>query len=245
MVPKMKVVFKGQLPKDTLFSDSNEDSYAISPEAERVAICDGASESYDSKTWAKLLATRYVENPEITSSWIDETIADYKSNFNDACLSWSQKAAFTRGSFSTLLGVEYCFEKGTIDVLSIGDSIAILLDDKELIDSFPYRNAEEFLQVPELLSTNCEHNQFVKSPAFLSGHCRTWEITEYASPTLLCMTDAIGEWAIRHAEEGNPKWEILSGIGNITGLEDLISMERQERKIRVDDVTLIKISFIP
>src|SRR5688572_10364860 len=124
----MEVAFVGQVPKDPSFPDENEDVYELEIETGRVAVSDGASESFDSRTWARLLATRFVKKPELSSNWLAQAIEDYSLSFDPAALSWSKQAAFDRGSFATLLGIEECIAHGTMDVIAIGDSLAVLLD---------------------------------------------------------------------------------------------------------------------
>ena len=102
----MKILFAGQVPKDLSFPDTNEDAYEIAPDAGKIAMSDGASESYDSRAWARLLACRFVENSQIDHRWLAEAITEYTTRVDYASLSWSKQAAFERGSFATLLGIE-------------------------------------------------------------------------------------------------------------------------------------------
>jgi hypothetical protein len=57
------------------------------------------------------------------------------------------------------------------------------------------------------------------------------------------MTDALGEWALRMGEEDGPSWTILLGIETQAELEALVAEERGARNMRVDDVTLVKLTF--
>ncbi len=237
------MVFAGQVPKDPSFPDTNEDAFVLATEHGRIAVSDGASESFDSRTWAHLLVTRFVQHPGVTPSWLDDAIADYAARFDPATLSWSKRAAFDRGTFATLLGIEQCVEHGTVDVLGVGDSLAVLLDDGKLIESFPYVRAEEFQQRPELFCTNAALNTFFASPDFFSKHHKTWSITRGAASVVLCMTDALAEWALRHAEEDRPMWQMLAGIKNVSDLEALVLQERQTRTMRIDDTTLVRLAF--
>ncbi len=239
----MKVLFAGQIPKDSWFPDANEDAFVLATDIGRVAVSDGASESFDSKTWAHLLTTHFVQHPGLSTSWLSDAVADYLAQFDLAQMSWSKQAAFDRGSFATLLGIEEFISHGTVDVLSVGDSLAVLLDGDDFIDSFPYVRAEEFQQRPELFCTNAALNTFFFSPDFFSRHHKTWCIKDRSSPVILCMTDALGEWALRHAQEGRPVWQMLAGIEDVLSLETLVIQERLTRSMRIDDTTLVRLSF--
>jgi hypothetical protein len=239
----VKVLFAGQVPKDPQFPDANEDACAIAPERGRAAVSDGASESFDSRTWAHLLASRFIEDPAISGDWLTDVIHSYTSQFDPASLSWSKKAAFDRGSFATLLGIEHSAEHGTVDLFAIGDSLAVLLEGSDLVASFPYGQSGEFQRRPELLCTINQMNAFIGASDFRLKHQDTWTLHPDCDPVVLCMTDALGEWALRLAEEGRPQWETLMSVSDVSELEALVMRERQSRTMRVDDATLLRLSF--
>jgi hypothetical protein len=239
----MKLLFAGQVPKEPSFPEANEDALSTAIDIRRIALSDGASESYDSKTWAHLLTSRFVLHPELSTSWLAEAVSAYNVQFDQTKMSWSKQAAFERGSFATLLGIEQFTEHGPVDVLGIGDSIAVLLDGDEFIDSYPYERAEEFQQRPELFCTNATLNSFFSSPDFFSQHLKTWPISGRTSPIILCMTDALGEWALRNAQDDRLVWKMLNGIEKESDLEALVIRERQASNMRTDDTTLVKLLF--
>jgi len=240
----MRVLFAGQVPKDPSYPEANEDAYELAAEQGRIALSDGASESFDSKTWADLLVRRFVHEPELGQEWLSRLVFDYQSHFDVAKLSWSKQAAFERGSFATFLGVESLPNHASVDVLSVGDSLAVLLDGHTFVDSYPYARSEEFQQRPELFCTSVSHNTFFYSTDFFSNHHKTWEFSDKKFPILLCMTDALGEWALRNAQDGNPKWQQLCSIDDRSQLEALVLNERANKNIRIDDVTLVSVEFV-
>ena len=239
----MRVVFCGQVPKDPNYPEATEDAVAIDQDAARLAISDGASESFDSKTWAQLLVGAFARSPGLNPNWLSAVIRQYSTRHDLATLSWSKHAAFQRGSFATLLGVEVCPDHSAVDVLSIGDSLAVLLSSSEIIDSFPYKDAQQFQQRPELVCTNPYHNGFVAEPDFFSRHHKNWDLKKIEHSSVLCMTDALGEWALRMAQEGSPQWETLLSITDNEQLQSIVRIEREHRRMRVDDVTLVSIAF--
>jgi len=40
------------------------------------------------------------------------------------------------------------------------------------------------------------------------------------------MTDALGEWALRHAQEGRPVWQVLARIESLIELDELVQQEK-------------------
>ena len=239
----MRVLFVGQVPKDPTFDTANEDRLELDLEFGRIAVSDGASESFDSQIWAELLVKQFVRDPALGRGWLDALVGEYAAKFDVAGMSWSKQSAFERGSFATLLGIEHFSLHGTIDVLSVGDSLAVLLDHDELIDSYPYSSAIEFQQRPELFSTLTQHNSFVEGPTFFTAHHRSWNITALKRPILLCMTDALGEWALNLAQQGSPQWQLLASMNDTELLQSLVLEERAHKRMRIDDVTLVSIAF--
>ncbi len=239
----MNVLFCGQVPKDSNYPESTEDAVKISLEAGRLAISDGASESFDSKTWAQILVKTFVQSPEFSPDWLSGVIQEYNGQYDLSSLSWSKCASFERGSFATLLGIELFPTHASLDVLGIGDSLAVLLNGSDIIDSFPYNFSSQFKQRPELLCTNSLYNGFSGSVDFFTRHFKTWSLNQIQHPFLLCMTDALGEWALKMEQDGTPQWTTLLSMTDVAHLESIVLNERKQGRMRVDDVTLVSISF--
>jgi hypothetical protein len=239
----MRLLFSGQIPKDPNYPEELEDAMCVSLGENRVAVSDGASESFDSKEWAELLANGYIEDPRLGVDWLRKQIEHYGRAVDSAALSWSKKAAFERGSFATLLGLQHCPESCIVDVLGIGDSLAALCDCGELLDTFPYTRSDQFEQRPELLSTNGVLNSRFELPGYFLECHKKWDTTEKQEPVVLLMTDALAHWALRSSEQGNPVWRRLIEIKERSTLESLVLEEREVKNMRVDDVTLVGLSL--
>lgn len=239
----MKVIFKGQVPKDLSYPESMEDAMAFSASNDRIAISDGASESFDSKIWAQLLVDNFITKTYVNQTWLNEIIEQFAANFNLASMSWSKAAAFERGSFATLLGIEIFQERQEVEIISVGDSLAVLLDGAELVKTFTYQSFDQFQQRPTLFCSNLVDNKFIQEPNFYSLYQTTWNLGKLRAPKILCMTDALSEWALRKAAEDNPQWEFLLGISDDKILTDFVMHERANRTMKVDDITLVSIEF--
>jgi hypothetical protein len=235
----MRIIFSGQVPKDILYQESNEDCFEIDLSKGRLAVSDGASESFDSKTWARLLVSEFVRNPAINVDWLENVVLEYNKQYDLATLSWSKRASFDRGSFATLIGVEYFREKNTLDVITIGDSMCAFIEGGVLSKTFPYSLFEEFQQRPELLCTKRENNDFVQDNTFYTKHVTSLTVYPERETHLLLMTDALAEWALRQEAEGVPKWRELLDMRSQEDLQELVLIEREEKRMRIDDVTLV------
>ena len=53
----------------------------------------------------------------------------------------------------------------------------------------------------------------------------------------------MGEWALRHHECCRPVWKELLALDDQTDLDALVAEARESRDMRVDDVTLVRLSF--
>lgn len=240
----MNVVFAEQVPKDLSSSPEHiEDVYAISNDNTRVVLCDGASESFDSRTWAELLANKFLCDPDIKPGWITDVLAEYIERFDYQQMSWSKQASFERGSFSTLLGVQYFSDESYVQITGVGDTVAFLLCDGAMVDSYPYAYMDEFQLHPRLLSTKLEYNDFISSSDFTNLYNKKWIVEKNKHHHILIMTDAIAEWALRNSQTDIFLWNKILRLRQHSDLEELVLSERNTSNMRVDDVTLITIAF--
>ena len=238
-----RALFADKLPKDPAFSADNEDTFEIDLQAGRLVLVDGASESYDSRTWGRLLATRFMVHPRVGPAWAARAAAEYARLADRDSLSWSKQAAFDRGSFATLLGVQLGGPGASVRLTGLGDSVAVLLDGSRVVDTFPYSSAQEFDQRPALLSTNGTMNAFLSSRAVRTRSHRIWSLDGLGEPVLVCMTDGIAQWVFRRAEQGTPVWDLVAGIRDPSELDAIVQRERADRTMRVDDVTLVTVAL--
>ncbi len=231
--------FRGQVPKDQMAPDCIEDHYKIGKDI--VIISDGASVSYDSRRFARLVCSHYKNFRKINQNWISELTLDFASSVNLNNLGWAQKAAYRQGSFASLLAVKKSSVANQINLFAIGDSIAVLVDGNKILKSFPYTQSAQFRDWPELLGSNLDHNKFIQEKNFKKNHSSHWDLSNLSDPIILCMTDALGEWVLRNNETNNNIWEELLRIEKEADLRDLVLDQWITRQMRKDDITLIRI----
>lgn len=239
----MKPEFVGTCPKEPHEPDSNEDKSAFSEDGSRFALCDGASESYNSRLWANVLAKKFAANPAFGAEWLAEVVRDYIAGHDFGAMTWSQQAGFDRGSFATLLGIEFDLEHRTVDALAIGDCVAVLVDGERFVEAWPFANPERFKEHPTLLATKSEHNAFVSELGFWNHCLKTFHLDTCHYPRLVCMTDALAEWTLRGVRDGEPTLSRLLSLTTEAELAELVLNERAAKRMRVDDSTLIIVSF--
>jgi len=226
----MRVLHRWTLGKQLAEPYLNEDATACANVKGVYAVSDGASESFASRRWARILVARYVRRPVIDEAWLAHAIASYLQAFDRGAMSWSAQAAFDRGSFATLLGLR--FEPPGVSVLGIGDSLAVLDDGAEISATFPYGKPEQFRANPLLLSTIHERNA-----AILTADFRTyWRL--HRTSKLFCMTDAIGAWLLSDRAERMAR---LRALRTRAEFINLVEDARTAGTMRRDDTTLLVI----
>ncbi len=238
---RLRLDFAASVPKDPTRQDLNEDVWATEERVTRVAVSDGASESFDSRTWARLLVEKYILDPEITPAWVSGVAAEYKASVDYEQLSWSKQAAYDRGSFASLLAIELALNGTEVEVLAVGDSVAMHTSSELLLSSFPYTTPEEFDSRPELLSTLTAANKFISEPEFFNKHSsKTWAVK--SGDYILLMTDAVAQWVLREQMEAPSALLQMLEVTQASAFEELVLKMRQERRIRLDDSTLVRLA---
>lgn len=231
----LSVLFEGTVAKHAESPSDNEDAYRLVPEVGRMVLADGASESFDARSWARLLVDQ-MANEDLSLDAVGECAQSYEALHDPEVLSWSKAAAYQRGSFATLLVVQDLPESSSVRIVSVGDSLAVWLDGDRMLASVPYESSGQFLDRPSLLSTRMDLNE-------LDGlHCSVheWEYEEQGHRFLLCMTDALGAWLLSHQERGDGSaLECLCSIRESHELVELVENERAAGRMRRDDSTLI------
>lgn len=230
---RLRVDLVASVAKDLQRQELNEDAYAVGQTC--VALADGASESYDSQTWARLLTQAYTLDQRVSVQWVAARVRTYLDSTDFASLSWSRQAAFERGSFATLLGLELAPNGVEVDVLAIGDSLAVHVRDGVMVESFPFKLAEEFDARPQLMSTISTANAFVGTPDFFTKNSATWQVQ--TGDQILLVTDAIGHWILARKEA----LADLHTITSVAEFEQLVVARRQDHSMRLDDSTIMRI----
>jgi hypothetical protein len=239
-VVQLRVSLCASTPKDPEQPSLNEDAWQADQAGQRWALSDGASESYDSQAWARALVEKYVLDPSVSAEWVRAAVAVYRGSVDFDSLSWSQQAAFDRGSFATLLGVELAPNNADLEVLAIGDSLALHVRRGALLSSYPYQSPEQFELRPQLLSTDGTANKFVEEQGFITNNsCKTWSLEP--GDIVYLVTDAVGQWALSELASQPSSLDILDQLSSDEDLQALVLQLRAEKRMRLDDSTVVRL----
>jgi hypothetical protein len=215
----------------------NEDAWQWSHKG-AAALSDGASVSFDSASWARILVRHYARRPCFDEAWLVSALTDFAALHERESLPWMQQAAFDRGSFASLLGLRRRDEE-VIEVLAIGDSIAVLCDGDQVIATFPYQSAEQFDERPQLLSTNLAENAFLADCDLARDFTVEWDLGALANPAVICATDALGHWIIAHRGAEPSPITTLRALGSRRDFTRFVAAERKAGRLRRDDTTVL------
>ena len=216
----------------------NEDSFHRSAKGV-YALSDGASVSFDSASWARILVKRYARKPEFTREWLAAAIAEFGKLYDRDNLPWMQQASLDRGSFASLLGVRLFDAGELIQVLAIGDSLAVLCDGDRIKATFPFSDASQFNRSPQLLCTNPVQNVFLDKVDLDYDLVADWSFQGLDEPALLCMTDALGHWLLSQRDREASPISILRKVRTPAAFERFVAEERAASRLKRDDTTLI------
>ena len=234
----MEILFQGSVAKHPDRPEDNEDAMSVVAERDRIVVCDGASESYDGKNWARLLAEKFDDEP-LSEETLAACLEAFLALHDPTTMSWSKAAAFERGSFSTALIAQNESLSSAVTIQCIGDSCAVLTDGVKTLHTLPYQHSTEFEGKPTLLSTVPHHNAHLYPAGSFEIPKTVWHYEADNHPFLLCMTDALGAWLLRRLEEDDgyalPR---LLAIRTEDELRELVELERTEGRMRHDDSTL-------
>jgi len=194
------------------------------------AISDGASESFASRRWARILVARYIRRQVIDEAWLAQAISAYRAGFDRGTMSWSAQAAFDRGSFATLLGLR--FDPYGVSILGIGDSLAVADDGTEIRATYPYSEPEQFKANPLLLSTIHDKNEAIIGADFTTY----WRLD--GASKIFCMTDAMGAWLLSERPKRIARLRALQTRAEFVAL---VEDARADGAMRRDDTTLLVI----
>lgn len=237
----MRVEFAATVAKDLSAEEFNEDRFLFGIGGAVAVLSDGASESFDSRTWATLLCELSCSGEGIHPGSIAKCVELYNERYDLRSLSWSKAAAFERGSFATLLSVRHYADRGEVEILAVGDSVVLLCEGGVVQDRFPLQASEEFERRPELLSTKGEYNTFVADTQFNVKHVAIRRVS--SSTKALLLTDAVGHWCYRALEEGRDDWRFLLSVEREDDFRSFVIDARLARELRLDDTTLVRLSF--
>lgn len=213
------------------------------------AISDGASESFLSKHWARILVRIFchpkqahpegihldfnIFYKEALSEW-ESWKSDYlkKRNKRNRPIQWYEEPGLEAGAAATFLGL-LVSQEGKWRAYAFGDSCLFHIRDNKLIKSFPISSNSLFNNSPRLLPSSPKKKSNITNwDCYLEEEWKSGDFFYLA-------TDAFSQWFLEETENNGEPWNIVNE--NIDNLKNWLSRLREGKKIRNDDVALLRI----
>jgi hypothetical protein len=238
------------LPRHGHATAECQDAVAGDPERGRFAVADGASESAYSGEWARLLVEDFVAGSgaaPVWPTWLPPLQARWAEAVRTAPdappLPWYLEEPLARGAFATFLGLVVVATPDAANPWSwqaqaVGDSCLFQLRNGELLVSFPLKSAAEFGSTPRLVGSR-------PGPPGPRARHRGMAYVGRADhdDQLWLMTDALAQWFLKSHEENQQPWTellpLLLGPEPEASFAVWVAEQRQARRLRDDDVTLL------
>ena len=221
----------------------------------QVAIADGATESTWAKSWAQHLVKAYVHEPfsslsevyqrNIHQTWFQEQLDQIRKN-PPPIPPWILEEGLRRGAYATLLGVEFSYQDGSwyCQAFAVGDCCLFHIRGDRLIKAFPLDSPDAFNSTPVLISTRpsgcadqgCADQSAPSNSEASSSSCLT-DVKCQEGDEFWLMSDALACWFLRTQENEPGIVRQMQKISNCDEFRKKIEDEREQKRLRNDDVT--------
>ncbi|MDX6695781.1 MAG: hypothetical protein QOF02_3384 [Blastocatellia bacterium] len=235
------------LPKSGTDVSECEDAIGVNLNALRFAVADGATEAFDSQTWARRLAERWVsdEPPSLSvetfRGWVAAQGAWLQASWQGRELSWYAEEKARRGSFAAFVGLQ--FDSGARGAvrwrsLALGDSCLIQLRAGAILKALPLSDYQSFTATPVLVPSSALMQAALSRAIVAEGSVERGDI-------FLLLTDAASAWYLRLVAQGDSlreRFDFLLAAAQNEELTQLFEAERRARRMVDDDVAILRIA---
>lgn len=229
-----------------------EDAIGVGIANRRFCVTDGATEGFDSRYWARLLARGWVSSfrPIITTEqfepWLFDLGCRFKKRWGNKQLSWYAEEKADAGAFAAFIGLSF-FDSGDElywKAIALGDSCLIVRRDNSLLEAFPLSDPNSFGYHPQLIPSNptmqaraveklvCKNGRVELGDAYLllSDAVAAWYLSAFNSDRATALEF---ERLLKESQTLTPEESPLAAF---------IQSQRDEKRMRNDDVAAIAIS---
>lgn len=238
------------LPKAGNTVAEYEDAWALTSTDDQsapfaCAVTDGATETSFAQSWAQLLATAYCESGETgapflaalataQTTWLDE--------LQTRSLPWYAEEKARQGAFAALIGLTLLPDRsgdGTWQALAAGDACLFQVRGETHLLAFPLEQSDHFTSRPQLLSSVAPLTTGEALPLLEVGG--RW----CPGDRFYLLTDALAHWALTLVAAAKAPWSSLDQLlaaGSGAALLDWAAAERAAKRLRNDDLTLVRVT---
>jgi len=216
------------------------------------AIADGATQSFYSSIWSKLLVDYFCENPQIDKNnwqewlkpiqekWLEEVrekLAIAKTCDNTAWIEIHNGLNRFESATSTFIGLQFIENQAKISI--VGDSCLFIFqgNQHQLIQTHLLQNSTDFNNRPGYFGSRSKNNDY--NPKFLDIELKYEQHSDKLYFVLA--TDALAEYIFKYTEQQRDILTTLLKINTEQEFENFVAFARHDDTIKMknDDVTLM------
>lgn len=228
-----------------------QDNFSCNEAKNCFAIADGATQSFYSSIWSKLLVDYFCENPQIDKNnwqewleliqqkWLEEVKAELekaKSGNNFAWIEIYNGLERSKSAISTFIGLQFIENQAKISI--VGDSCLFIFQGNQLIQTYLLKKSTNFNDRPGYFGSRSKNNDDYE-PEFLDIELKYKQHSDKLYFVLA--TDALAEYIFKYTEQQRDILTTLLTINSEQEFENFVKSARQDDTIKMknDDVTLM------
>ena len=234
------------LPKEGSAAEECEDAVALSADASRFAVADGATEAFDARRWAASLAESWVGaacaplTVEEFRPWLAEQGERLRASWEGRKLSWYAEEKRRAGSFAAFVGLRLETRAGGArwDAVALGDSCLLQMRGGLVRAAVPVSTHEAFNSSPPLVPSNEAAREAALARLVTAGG------EAEGGDVFLLMSDALAAWHFEALAKGDVRaaqFDSLLAASENEALAALVRGERASRRMKDDDVAVVRV----
>lgn len=227
-----------------------EDAIAVNKARTVFAVADGATEAYDSRSWARLFVRAWVriEPPAFEMEDFAPLLRDLGRRLHRKWslrkLPWYAEEKAQSGSFLAFVGLRFRLVDDSVgwSAIALGDCCLIHRNGVLVCDTFPITCSAEFGSNPVLLpSSEPKQSRALELVRRVAGIASSGD-------DFLLLSDAVASWFFKQQEEGVTEatrvFDRLTQSDDAEGLTAFFEDLRSQDRIRNDDVAVVRIEIV-
>lgn len=225
-----------------------EDAISINARSWRYALADGATEGFDSRSWAQRLVDGWtVAEPapltsEVFRPWVEEQGRRLHASWKDRALPWYAEEKARQGSYAAFVGLGFRAGGASLhwQAIALGDACMIQRRGGKVVRALPISDSSLFNSSPLLVPSLGALQEVALPHATVAGG-----LAERGDVFLL-LSDAGAAWYLKLSQEQKAvaaEFDSLLAASNTGALVELFRRERHAKQINNDDIAILRIAI--
>lgn len=235
------------LVKEDCAPSECEDAIGINAGSRRYALADGATEGFDSRSWARRLVDGWTQadpaplSAETFRPWVEEQGRQLHASWADRTLPWYAEEKARRGSYAAFVGLQFGDGDGALrwQTIALGDSCLIQRRGGAIRRALPISDESQFNSSPVLVPSLGALQESALARATVEGG------TAERGDVFLLLSDAGAAWYLKLSKERKAveeEFDAALAAADGGALLELFRRERRAKRIVNDDIAILRIA---